>query len=204
MELVLTLVLGAKRIVGCTIVLFCIALCACQSPLDLDVDRSKRFPGPPLHPTKLSILYYHDVADAYELVITDTNTLKQVNINAESSPVKLSFDQIIYRLPDSIPLNPRSIPFVRSFSLSATDIACDGVENDATGKNSWIMCEVLTGSESSLYTWPTDAASGNRIKQTFFTVPDRSVIKGTLLIYTAQQATPLNVLVYRALVTIEY
>lgn len=207
MASVSTLVHSAKHyaVVANILGMLCVWMVSgCQSPLDLDVDRDTRFPGPPVHPKQLSILYYHDVADAYELVVTDTAVLNHIDIALETTPCKLSFQQIIYTLPDSIPFNPKSIPFVRSFSIAANNLVCDGSENDAVGANTWITYQTLSNSDTSIKTQPTTTGTGNRIKQTFFTVPNQNVVRGTLLISIADPATPLKVMVYRALVTIEY
>ncbi len=197
-----TLALGGKRLVAVLAMVTALFTYACQSPLDLDVDRSKLYTDGALHPMRLSLFYYFGDS-AYEAIVTDTAFLNTIWIERSSTPLRITIPRLQFSLPDTIRSTTSISPFVRTFSMSSDNKPCDGVFTMCSSFNSWVSGEYYSNAGIWVpFQWMADD-KGRQIRLAFYEVTGERLIKASIqILVTDPTATRYES--YRALMTMEY
>lgn len=179
-----------------------ICLAACQSPTDLDVDRSLKYMDGAVHPNRLSFYYYFGDS-AYEAIVTDTSMLNTVWIEGRTNNYAVSIPQFIFSLPDTLQTTASHTPFVKKLCFSITKKPCDGVFTNCLNANSWLAGEYI-GTNNSIvpFQWSTDNIS-RQLRLAFYKVDGLNMVKGAMQIVIADPMYP-RFEIYHALITMEF
>jgi hypothetical protein len=179
-----------------------VLLGSCKSPLDLDVSRSYRFPGPPVAPLRVSVLVYYSASEAYEFVFTDSTTLSTIGINQEELPYKISIGALRCILPDSLVTPSNNAEQIRGFSIACANVVVDGSDSFMREPNAWVA--VWNNGTSQLQQRAVSPTSSLRLQQAYFLAPESPQIRGTILVERFSEPTANPTQELRALVTIDY
>ncbi|NQW29277.1 MAG: hypothetical protein HQ472_02030 [Ignavibacteria bacterium] len=179
-----------------------LTITACQSPTDLNVDRSLLYMDGGVHPTRLSFYYYFGDS-AYEAIVVDTSLLNTVWIEDQSTNYAVTIPQFIFQLPDTLKSSVAHTPFVRKLCFSTYKKPCDGNYTNCMNANSWLSGEYV-GVNGQLvpFAWSADNAS-RRLGLAFYKVDQLNLIKGAVQIVVADPNLP-RFEIYRALITLEF
>lgn len=203
MVLASTLVPGIKKLTTIFIMaVLGLMAYSCQSPIELDVHRSKVFTDGSVHPTRLS-LYYYFGDSAYEAIVTDTAYLNTIWIERKTTRYQITIPRLEFSLPDTVVGTAKFSPFVRKFCFSSMKKSCDGLFTMAVSSNSWLSGEYYTrGGSWSPYVWQADTL-GRQIRLAYIDIASERLIKASIQILVADPESPTYAS-YRALITMEY
>lgn len=184
-------------------ILTIIAMAACTSPTDLDVDRSKTYMDGAVHPHRLSFYYYFGDS-AYEAIVTDTAMLNSIWIERGTTPWQVTIPLLQFDLPDSIHASGTNTPFPTTVCFSTTKQLADGVFRSCTNPDTWVSGEYIDLYGGVVpFTWLTDNA-GRQLRIGYYKVDNEDLVKASLQIVLQDPVRPGAYATYRALVTLEF
>jgi len=190
------------RRAGFIAVAIALAVFACTSPMDLDVDRTKAFADGTTHPRRLSLYYYYGDS-AYEAIVSDTSLLNAIWIDHSTDPHSITVPHFIFQLPDTVKATMANSPFARSFSFSTDKVPMDALFRYCVNNQSWVSGEFYDADQKlQPFHWPTDS-TGRQLRMAWTEIPNENVVKGSAQIALADPVYSRYV-TYRALFTLEY
>ncbi len=185
------------------IVLALAVLGGCESPMELDVDRTEQYMDGSVHPTRLS-LYYYFGDSAYEAIVVDTSFLNTIWISKGTEPWTITIPQFNFTLSDSMQATPEHSPLVREFSFSIENQRVDGFFRSCINTNCWLAGAYLDQMKVSHdFRWYSNILD-KQILLAWFRPEGQDLVKGRMAIRIINPMNPSDTVTYNGLFTVEF